>query len=292
MHYSPTKSEWVEDHADELRRNGMAYINIGSAVAGDTFHASGSPPLYDILMKVLTRVGHPKNQIPLRELWGDQNLQGLGAGGDYGAFQHFAGVSSIDIGFSRLSETEKWVPQSCHDSFFQISKTDPNFDYPLAMAQILALLILELADASNMPFNMTTYAEYTTSRFADLRKFATDKATATKQKSLDFKPLEEAVELMQKNMPIFDDKINEWTHPKDEPLIEFDGTVAAVHRISHNARMANFEHHLLEEEGVWGRTWYKHVLVAPSVSTPALSQFPKHISVFFIISNLEDPLWE
>ena len=262
-------SEWVEDHADDLRRNGMAYINLATASSGNIFTASGSPALESVLIKTLSRINDPNSKTPLHDLWGKRKLPGLGAAGDYGAFQHFAGMSSIDIGFKSPNDhTGTGVVDSCYDTYSLFTTVDPNLDYPFAIAQILSLLILELADSSNMPFNMTNYATSALTWYSDLDSYITKKSSEQKQK-LDLKPLKDAVELMQKNMQIFDDKIQEWTHDEgDESFIEFDGSVSAVHRISHNARMANFEHHLVEEEGLWGREWFKHVLMAPKVCSP------------------------
>jgi len=261
-------SEWVEDHADDLRHNGMAYINLATAFSGNSFTASGSPALESVLLRILSRVNDPISNTPLHDLWGKKKLPGLGAAGDYGAFQHFAGMTSIDIGFkSPYDHTGAGVVDSCYDTYSLLTTLDPNLDYLSAIAQILSLLILELADSSNMPFNMTNYAASALTWYSDLDSYVTKKASEQKQK-LDLKPLKEAVELMQKNMPVFDDKVQEWTHDEGDVFVEFDKSVSAIHRISHNARMANFDHHLVEEEGLWKREWFKHVLMAPKVYPP------------------------
>lgn len=259
------QSEWVEDHAEDLRRNGMAYINLGTAFSGYTFSAAGSPALESILLNVLSRIIDPKQKVPLSDLWGKKKLPGLGAAGDYGAFQHFAGMTSIDIGFTTPNPLPgKTIVNSCLDTYTTLVSSDPDFEYPSTIAQILSLLTLELADSSNMPFNMTNYASSALEWLTDLEQYATKKAPA-RGKKLDLKSLKEAVDMMQKNMPEFDQKIEEWSH--DGSFIEIDESLTAIHRISHNARMANFEHHLLEDEGTWGRPWFKHVLMAPKVGS-------------------------
>lgn len=217
-----------------------------------------------MLLKVLSRINDPKSQISLLELW-EKNFPGLGAAGDYGAFQHFAGITSLDIGFKG---TGKSTVNSCHDTYSLLTQRDPNLSYPYTMAQILSLLILELADSSNMPFNMTNYASHVSSWFSDLEAHVNMKASGVgnQRKSLDLTSLQDAVELMQRNMPLFDNKVAEWTDEDDGDFsVELDSGVSAVHRVHHNARMANFEHHLVMEEGLWGRQWFKHVLMAPKV---------------------------
>lgn len=257
------KSEWVEDHTRDLRHNGVAYINLGTAFSGESFQASGSPALETVLLKVLSRISDPKSKVSLLELW-EKKFPGLGAAGDYGAFQHFAGMASIDIGFRGTGNS---VVNSCYDTYSLLTQRDPNLDYPYTMAQILSLLILELADSSNMPFNMTNYASHASSWFSDLEAHVNMKAFngGNQRKSLDLTSLRDAVELMRRNMPLFDNKVAEWTDDDGDFSADLDSTVSTVHRISHNVRMANFEHHLIIDEGLWGRQWFKHVLMAPKV---------------------------
>lgn len=217
-----------------------------------------------MLLKVLSRINDPKSKSSLLELW-EKKFPGLGATGDYGAFQHFAGMASIDIGFRG---TEKSAVNSCHDTYSLLTQRDPNLDYPYTMAQILSLLILELADSSNMPFNMTNYASHASSWFSDLEAHVNMKASGVgnQRKSLDLTSLQDAVELMRQNMPLFDNKVAEWADEDDgEFSADFDSGVSTVHRINHNIRMANFEHHLVMDEGLWGRPWFKHALMAPKV---------------------------
>ncbi|KAI5811610.1 hypothetical protein DFH27DRAFT_534301 [Peziza echinospora] len=259
-------TKWVEEHAEDLRKNGMAYINLDRAVVGDEFHAIGSPPLQSVLKSVLTRVKYPKTKTTLAELWGDARMGGLGAGSDYAAFQHYVGMSSIDLGF----QGKPWPFEgSCVDKFETMQIPDAKYEMHKAIGQVVALLILELVDTSDMPFNMTNYATEATLWFSDLEKHVEDKfkSSSKKPKPLDLGPLREAVELMQKNMPEFDDKVKEWKQDRDgvsDVILQLDASVAAAQRISHNSRMANFEHHLLDQDGVWGRNAFKHVLMAPN----------------------------
>lgn len=156
---------------------------------------------------------------------------------------------------------------------------DPGFAYHEKMAQVLALLVLEVADRADMPFNMTSYGARALGWYDELAQFVAEEQGKKRDghggKGLDLKPLKEAVEFMMKNMIEFDAKPVEWdggaAGAGGDGFVDVETEVKAVHRISHNARMANFEAHLLEDEGVWGRGWWKHVLMAPKVSTRNLS---------------------
>ena len=87
---------------DEIRRNGVAYLNVDVAVRGVDFQASASPVLQTAMLRVMESVADPVNNKTLRALWAEKGstIQGLGAGSDYVAFQDMAGTSSLDMGFS------------------------------------------------------------------------------------------------------------------------------------------------------------------------------------------------
>ena len=95
-------TEHVEAQMDEIRRNGVAYLNVDVAVTGVDFQASASPVLQTAMLRVMESVADPVNNKTLRALWAEKGsaLQGLGAGSDYVAFQDMAGTSSLDMGFS------------------------------------------------------------------------------------------------------------------------------------------------------------------------------------------------
>ena len=87
---------------DELRRDGVAYLNVDVAVSGSDFEASASPIIQSALLRAMENVVDPVNNKTLRALWAEKGsvLGGLGAGSDYVAFQDMAGTSSLDMGFT------------------------------------------------------------------------------------------------------------------------------------------------------------------------------------------------
>lgn len=95
-------TEHVEARMDNLRRNGIAYLNVDVAVTGNDFVASASPVLQTALLRVLERVVDPISNKTLRAVWAEKGstVTGLGAGSDYVAFQDMAGTSSLDMGFT------------------------------------------------------------------------------------------------------------------------------------------------------------------------------------------------
>lgn len=153
-------TEFVEDHIDELRRNAIAYLNVDVGVVGPNFRAAASPVFQHALLRVLDRVGDPRQNVSLRALWEQQQkrLEGLGAGSDYVAFQDMAGTSSIDFGFT-TEEPHGYPYHSCYETFEWMERFgDPGLEYHKVLAQIWVLLILELSNEPILPFNLNDYA--------------------------------------------------------------------------------------------------------------------------------------
>ncbi|MCJ1361011.1 hypothetical protein MMC16_000107 [Acarospora aff. strigata] len=254
-------TEHVEARIDDLRRNGYAYLNVDVAVTGTDFEAAGCPVFEPALLRVLGRVTDPIKDRTLRSIWeeGASKLGGLGAGSDYVAFQDMAGVSSLDFGF----QGPAYPYHSCYDNFEWMTKFgDPGFRYHTLMAQIWALLILEMADTPVLPFDMEAYAKAVKGYVDDLEKYVMTKDTPS---PLDLSSLHDAADTFITNAAEF----HTWDRTWSEAVNDADGlegTVTAIKRMSHNTRMANFDTHLLDlsvDGGLPNRTQYKHILYAP-----------------------------
>lgn len=242
-------TEYVENHMEKLRQDAYAYLNVDVAVGGQEFRAAGSPVFRKSLLRVLDRTTDPIRNVTLRELWDQRGgqLDGLGAGSDYVAFQDMAGTSSIDFGF----DGPPYPYHSAFDNFEWMSTVgDPGFQYHKVMAQIWALLILEYADRLVLPFDISAYSASATQWAIALDNWAQNKgANQDGNPKWSTEPLREAVLQFANDARLFEKWEMEW----DSIVVGgggFESTILAAHRKSHNNRMANFETHLLDlEEG-------------------------------------------
>ncbi|CZS91006.1 probable glutamate carboxypeptidase 2 [Rhynchosporium graminicola] len=260
-------TEYVENNMARLREDGYVYINVDVAVGGSKFVASGSPIFKKSLLRVLDRTSDMAKNASMRELWDKRGgeLEGLGAGSDYVAFQDMAGISSLDIGF----EGEPFPYHSAYDTFEWMETVgDPGFQYHKILAQIWALLILEYADRSVLPFDMSAYSSSLTKWSMDLDNWVQKKGINHDGSTpWSIEPLKEAVLQLAKDTRLFEKWENEWI-----TIVEggggFESATLAAHRKSHNTRMANFETHLLDLEeggGIPNRTQFKHVVFGPQL---------------------------
>lgn len=193
-------TEYVEDHTPRLRKNAVAYLNVDVGVSGPQFHASGSPLWQRALAHVLDRVSDPGTNSSLHHLWQEagSSFNNLGAeAGDATPWQQIAGASSMDMGFSSGGD-EAYPKGSCYDTQEWLLKFgDLGFEHHRALAQVWALLILEVVDKPLLPFDVRTYAREVKGYIEDLVEYAKgiyDESSDSKEKGGDKdKPMHETV---------------------------------------------------------------------------------------------------
>ncbi|KAK5149408.1 hypothetical protein LTR04_007091 [Oleoguttula sp. CCFEE 6159] len=269
-------TEYVEESMVDLRENGVAYLNVDVGVSGDKFRAAASPLFERALLHALDRVSDPNKNKTLRTLWDESGskLEGLGAGSDYVAFQDMAGTSSLDFGFT--APPGGYPYHSCYETFEWMEKFgDPGFAYHKALAQIWALLILDLADRPILPYDLNAYAAAVTGYVERLEKDAAadgaPRPAGADGGGFDMQPLKEAAALFVRNARQFMGWEDYW-QAQVAGRGGLESHALVMHRIDHNARMSNFETHLLdlpgpegddEQHGVPGREQFKHILFGP-----------------------------
>ncbi|KAK5108965.1 hypothetical protein LTR62_007680 [Meristemomyces frigidus] len=307
-------TEYVEDNAKFLRDNAVAYLNVDAGVFGPMFTASGSPLWQRTLDHVLDRVGDPgsNGSASLRQKWNEhaQAFNPLGVDGDFAALQDIAGTSSISFGFVKgLGADAEYYPyHSCHETLewmLAYGDSTPDFAYHKALAQVWALLILDLADRPLLPFDVRTYAEKLSVWTQDLERSAAglwakkqglqhasagDLRAAT---GFDVAPLTDAITILSQQAAAFHKFEDTWT----ANVLGAGGLETssfAARRIEYNNRLARFETELLDLQdnaqcpnggGIPGRCQYKHVVFGPSRDGSS-GLFP------FVRDAMEDGEWE
>src|SRR5918993_2309660 len=171
-------TEWAEEHAADLQKNAVAYLNGDAVVTGSELNMSGSPSLLAVALEAAREVNDPKRggsvgagwEARRRSAWAtatpvDVNakedakftsrLAPLGSGSDYTVFLDHLGVPSWDFGF----EGSYGVYHSVYDNFRWMEKYgDPEFLYHAAAARLWGLMALRLANADLVPLRFGTYA--------------------------------------------------------------------------------------------------------------------------------------
>ncbi|TGO53649.1 hypothetical protein BOTNAR_0290g00110 [Botryotinia narcissicola] len=159
-------TEWVEEYLPWLNNANVAYINCDVGTSGPKFSASASPLHNKALGEILSLVQSPNQTIPgqtVGDLWNGL-ISTMGSGSDFTAFQDYAGIPSIDLGFGpdvnhEGGEKAVFHYHSNYDSFYWMDiYGDPGFHYHEAMSKIWALYTAKMVESPVISFNATDYA--------------------------------------------------------------------------------------------------------------------------------------
>ncbi|HEU4400857.1 MAG TPA: M28 family metallopeptidase [Candidatus Polarisedimenticolia bacterium] len=152
---------WAKEQKERLGADGVAYINVDSAVAGTHFSGGATPALADFLRDATRVVNDPDSGGPLYDAWGSSAPGGVpevdtivGAT-DYTAFQEHIGMSCIDMSF----DGPYGVYHSQYDDYRWMSRVgDPGFRYGTTLARLWGVVALRLANADILPMRYSSYA--------------------------------------------------------------------------------------------------------------------------------------
>src|SRR5216684_1451611 len=170
-------TEWAEEHYDDLRAHGVAYINSDSNGRG-YFEVEGSHTLEKFINDVARDVSDPETKVSawkreqlheiarakspeqrkeIRER-ADLRIPALGSGSDYTAFLQHDGLASLNIGFG--GEDGGGIYHSIYDDFYWYTHfSDTEFVYGRALAQTGSTAVMRLADADLLPFEFGNFAD-------------------------------------------------------------------------------------------------------------------------------------
>ncbi|KAI0907148.1 PA domain-containing protein [Ustulina deusta] len=260
-------TEFVERNLEVLQKQAFAYINLDGAVSGRDFHAAGSPMFRKLVTKVIERVIDPVANATLLALWKDRkaDLESLGSDSDYVAFQDMAGTSSLDIRFGGESHPS----HSSYDNFHWMESIgDRDFVYHGLLGQVLALLIIELADRPILPFDLGNYASSLDRYMGNLWQWADRKGIHEgDNRKIDLNPIKHAIKHVERSVSQFE----KWEPYWEQNVIAANGWEPAglgIRRLDYNNRMSAFETDLLDLEsggGIPNRTQFKHVIFGPQL---------------------------
>jgi N-acetylated-alpha-linked acidic dipeptidase len=219
-------TEWVETHADDLRRHTVAYINSDDTARG-FLGMGGSHILENLANAVAHDIDDPETKTSVwkrcqayetaraasagerRELreHSDLPLEAPGSGSDYTSFVDFLGVPCLNLEFHGES-SDAGVYHSIYDDFYWYSHySDTNFVYGRALAQTIGTTVLRLADAEVIPYEFNDLAGV-------VHKYTEDLQSLLKRKQ---------EEIEDRNREIEDGvflAISDPQHPRGAPAVE------------------------------------------------------------------------
>ncbi|HUE86912.1 MAG TPA: M28 family metallopeptidase [Vicinamibacterales bacterium] len=297
-------TEWAEEHAADLQKNAVAYLNCDSAATGPNLGMSGTPSLLALAMGAARDVPDPKTgesvgagwESRQRSTWAQQTpvdldarqdatffprLSPLGSGSDYTVFIDHLGIPSVDFSFSG----SYGVYHSAYDTFEWMDKYgDPGFLYHAAAAKLWGVMAMRLAGADVVPLRFATYARDLQVDFDNLRRDAIRRARtpaapgAKPPITPDFADVLTALQELAAAGESAD---------RAAASALSSGDAAAMRRA--NDVLLQVERAFLDPQGLPNRPWFRHLLIAPGLTTGyAAWPFP---ALQEAVENRDPALW-
>jgi N-acetylated-alpha-linked acidic dipeptidase len=264
-------TEWGEQFSDELRKNAVVCLNVDASTSGQDFSVSMVPALLPALIEAAQAVDDPATGKSVYERWkaqrGDRSVRSyavpgstsspvpfglLGGGSDYMVFLQHNGVPSLDMIF----DGPYGVYHSIYDDFAWMARYgDPGFRYHAAMSRLWGLLAMRFADADFLPFDYSVYAAEVAVYLEDLKRIAPADFFAA-----EIRPLVERCGAWREAALKMTAQLEAWRAGK---------TAGPASPREINSRLMAQERAWLDEEGIPGRPWFRHLLYAPLPSYEA-----------------------
>ena len=143
-------TEWVEEHADALSADAVAYLNQ-DMITGPAFGAGATPSLKPLIRAAAAAV--PSGDRTLADVWAEGDsaraIADLGGGSDFEGFYHHLGIPSMSHGFGG----PYGLYHSAYDTPDAAAIADPGFENRTLSSELVAILALRLANAEVLPFD-------------------------------------------------------------------------------------------------------------------------------------------
>jgi len=266
-------TEWVEEYLPWLSKSAVAYINVDVGTSGPYFTAAAAPLLDHALIAAAHMVQSPNQTIKgqtVGDVW-DGKIRTMGSGSDFTAFQDYAGIPCIDMGFGPGPNVPVYHYHSNYDSFDWMDRFgDPGWHYHATMAKVWGMLAAKLVETPVVQFNATDYAN-ALRRYLDAVEDKAIQSTLVGEK-IAFKKLRTAISDLRNVSIELDAKsdsiMEQLDRSRGAPWYKWWQKVKLYYQIRHvNEKYKYLERQFLHPEGLDGRNWFKHTVFAPGLWT-------------------------
>lgn len=292
-------TEWVEEHARELSRKAVAYLNTDGMGRGFV-SVGASHTLERFFNQLLSDVKDPQtklsigerrrariringNEKAVSELTNrpDLRVAALGSGSDYTAFLHHLGIASANLSFGGEAESGSYhTLYDTHEHFHRF--IDPGNAYGTVLAELAGRATLRLANARIVPFDFSGLLDNVKKFVAEIEESAeTQRKETTRINALIDAGTYTAALDQTKSLraPQRHDPVPHFNFsPIHNAIAKIERSIAVLDPadlINLNARqlkkinrlLYTSERLFLRDQGLPRRSWYRHQLYAPGFYT-------------------------
>ena len=251
-------TEWGEQYANELRKKGVAYLNVDYAASGPNFHGDAVPSLAPLLVEV-SRAVHAPSGGTLYEHWrasrekelgkasiSDDELVDtrIGSGSDHTVFLNHLGIPAVLLEF----DGSYGVYHSAYDDYYWLNHFgDPGYRRVTTMTRLWGTMALRLANSDILPYDFTFYAK-------QIRVYVHKlDARSHVQGHVNLAPLEKRINAFETAA----ENLNETT---SAALVSGEVNASAAENL--NRALMRVERNWCDAKGIPGRPWFKHTIYA------------------------------
>lgn len=266
-------TEWGEQYEEELRKNAVVCLNVDASTSGAEFTVSTVPALLPAIIEATQAVRDPATGRTIYERWKERRSVGnvrsyalpgstggpvpfgiLGGGSDFMVFLQHDGVPSLDMIF----DGPYGVYHSVYDDYAWMERFgDPGFRYHAAMSRLWGLLALRFAQADLLPFDYSIYAAEVAAYLQGLEKIAPADFFAS-----EIQPLMQKCAAWKEAAAQATAELEAWRCGGERSAGNSAGLKPAATEAFNDRLMAQ-ERALLDEQGIPGRPWFRHLIYAP-----------------------------
>ena len=195
----------------------------------------------------------------------------MGSGSDFTAFQDFAGIPSIDMGFGFGSKSAVYHYHSNYDSFDWMERFgDQGFQHHATIAKVWALVAAKLVDTPVLQLKASSYAIAVSKYIDAAKRKAIDAGYTPPSEGYEDDPwlaLDDAISHFIFASTVHDGAAEQllddyyhldipWWQPWKRAQLWY-----AIRNI--NTKYKYLERKFLYPDGLDGRPWFKHIVFAP-----------------------------
>ena len=231
----------LDINVDESTNGGAILGAVGSPLLASALRSSArvipspispSSTVYDDWLEH-HQISHPTATVPA--------VGNIGTGSDYTVMLDHLGIPCLDIVFNQKSAAV-YPYHSNYDSYHWVDKFgDPGFKKHLAMARLWGVLAVKLASGGAIPFQAVEYSEV-------LVAYAEKLAEET---GFEVRVMLDSLEMWKIAAERLDAESKQLSAQESRDM----SAIATV-----NKKYMSIERGFLNEEGLPGRTWFKHIV--------------------------------
>jgi hypothetical protein len=249
-------TEYAEQAGRSKLGHVVAYLNMDIA-AGQDFGATTLPSFDRLIRSVTKQVHWPHSKGTAYDNWAKNSGEKvptpdrLGSGSDYTAFLDHFGVPAADLGSGTPSGDYHC---SCDNFYMETHFIDPGWKYHVAIAKVVGLAAMRLADADVVPLHYTGYAAEV-HRYLNHLSAQQNRAFGHQVVKLDRDKA--AAAQWQAAAKAMQARIN--------ADLRQDVGMRRLNKLT--IQLEKVERALLVARGLPGRHWFKHQIYAPGVNS-------------------------